>query len=325
METSYLKRSNRLLNQRNRHQLLATVIINLICLAHGIGIGWLSPTLRKLQSPDTPLQFPISVKEISWIGSALGLGSMTGNILSGLFLHRIGGRLCLLFMALPHSCLWLLVYFAKSVDYLIVGRFLAGITGGGIYIIHPLFLSEISDANIRGTLASMVMLSVNIGILIGYILGTYLAYHLIPLIVFICPLCYFILVFIFIRDSPMHLIHKCNFAAAEQSFRYYRNIKEEEESLSMMAIGEFNNIKDTLTNDDNKPHKVVLKDFFTPAAIKGYGMAAVIVIANQFSGLFTMLNYMSDIFAMSGSSMDPNTSTIIIGSVQILGAYGAWL
>jgi len=50
-------------------------------------------------------------------------------------------------------------------------------------------------------------------------------------------------------------------------------------------------------------------------------MAAVIVVANQFSGVFTMVNYMTDIFAMSGSSMDPNTSTIIIGSVQLFGAY----
>lgn len=34
-----------------------------------------------------------------------------------------------------------------------------------------------------------------------------------------------------------------------------------------------------------------------------------------------MVNYMSDVFAQSGSKMDPNTSSIIIGSVQILGAY----
>lgn len=59
----------------------------------------------------------------------------------------------------------------------------------------------------------------------------------------------------------------------------------------------------------------------TKNAIRGYGMALVIVIANQFSGVFTMVNYMTDIFARSGSTMDPNTSTIIIGSVQLLGAY----
>lgn len=34
-----------------------------------------------------------------------------------------------------------------------------------------------------------------------------------------------------------------------------------------------------------------------------------------------MINYMSDIFALSGSTMDPDTCTIVIGIVQILGSY----
>ncbi|XP_017858724.1 PREDICTED: facilitated trehalose transporter Tret1-like [Drosophila arizonae] len=322
MFAQLFQRSNCLLNQRNRYQLLATVLINLICISHGMGIGWLSPTLRKLQSTDSPLQFSLDVNDVSWVGSALGLGSVTGNIICGLLINRIGGKLCLLLIAVPHSCLWFLVYFAQSVEFLIVGRFLAGITGGGIYIIHPIFLSEISDANIRGTLASMVMLSVNIGILLGYILGTHLAYYSVPFVVLLCPLSYFALILLFIRDSPMQLIREQRFAAAEKSFRYYKNIKDSD-SLDKQSLAtlEFENIKMKLTNEDDMPDKVSLKDFLTPAAIKGYAMAGVIVIANQFSGLFTMVNYMSDIFAKSGSSMDPNTSSIIIGVVQILGAY----
>lgn len=41
----------------------------------------------------------------------------------------------------------------------------------------------------------------------------------------------------------------------------------------------------------------------------------------QFSGVFSFINYMSDIFKESGSVLDVNTSTIIIGAVQILGSY----
>jgi len=104
--------------------------------------------------------------EISWVGSMLGMGSVTGNILIGSLLERLGSKRCLLFIAIPHSvishqyqimgiefkyhlcfqCLWILVYFAQSVEYLYVGRLLAGICGGGMYIVHPIFLSEIADA-----------------------------------------------------------------------------------------------------------------------------------------------------------------------------------
>ncbi|KAH8403094.1 hypothetical protein KR222_004966 [Zaprionus bogoriensis] len=322
MFNKLFQRPNCLLNSRNRYQLLTTLIINIICISHGIGIGWLSPTLRKLQTSESPLNFPLDVKEVSWVGSALGIGSMIGNSLSGLLINRLGSKACLLCIAIPHSCLWFMVYFAKSVEFLIAGRLLAGITGGGIYILHPLFISEYSDANIRGTFASMVMLSVNSGILIGYILGTHLSYYVVPFIVLILPVSYFVSVLLFVQDSPMHLIRKGKFTAAERSFRYYRNIKDSD-SLSdqAVAMAEFKNIKMTLTDGNDKVEKITIKDFFTRNAIRGYAMASVIVIANQFSGVFTMVNYMTDIFARSGSTMDPNTNTIIIGSVQLLGAY----
>ncbi|EDW85309.1 uncharacterized protein Dwil_GK18462 [Drosophila willistoni] len=316
------ERPNCLLNRRNRVQLFTTLLMNLISISHGIGVGWLSPTLRKLQTPLSPLSFELVVSEVSWVGSMLGIGSMTGNILIGSILGRIGNKWCLLLIAIPHSCFWFLVYFANSVEFLYVGRLLAGITGGGMYIVHPIFLSEIADANIRGTFSAMVMLSVNVGVLVGYIMGTHLAYHLIPWLVLICPLSYFICVLLFIKESPMHLIRNGNFKSAEQSFRHYKNIKDSDPlSDQDKSMEEFEKMKIALTKGEEFQDKITLKDFVSPAALRAYGPAAVILIANQFSGLFTMVNYMSDIFAQSGSTMDPNFCTIIIGAVQILGTY----
>lgn len=37
-------------------------------------------------------------------------------------------------------------FFAQSVEYLYVGRFAAGISGGACYMVIPIFISEISDA-----------------------------------------------------------------------------------------------------------------------------------------------------------------------------------
>lgn len=77
--------------------------VNVISISHGIGIGWLSPTLRKLQS-DSPAGFEVKSEfEISWVGSMLGMGSVTGNILIGCLLGRLGSKRCLLLIAIPHS------------------------------------------------------------------------------------------------------------------------------------------------------------------------------------------------------------------------------
>lgn len=41
----------------------------------------------------------------------------------------------------------------------------------------------------------------------------------------------------------------------------------------------------------------------------------------QFSGVFALLFFVSTIFKYSGSSLSPNESTIIVGAIQLVGAY----
>lgn len=53
--------------------------------------------------------------------------------------------------------------------------------------------------------------------------------------------------------------------------------------------------------------------------IFAFATALVLIFTNQFSGTFAIMNYMSDIFDKSGTDIDPNTCTIIMGIVQIIG------
>lgn len=74
------------------------------------------------------------------------------------------------------------------------------------------------------------MLFVNIGILLGNIAGTHIPYSIISFIVVVCLLVYFACALFFVPESPMYLIRRGRFKAAEKSFRYYKNIKESEKS-----------------------------------------------------------------------------------------------
>lgn len=76
----------------------------LITLCHGIGLGWLSPMLPKLQSElDTPLDFVIDVNEASWLGSVISLGGVTGNFFFSFIMNRFGRKVALYGMALPNT------------------------------------------------------------------------------------------------------------------------------------------------------------------------------------------------------------------------------
>ncbi|XP_030383938.1 facilitated trehalose transporter Tret1-like [Scaptodrosophila lebanonensis] len=318
-----LQRPNCLLSSRNRFQFLTTLLVSLLPIAHGIGLGWLSPTLRKLQSPEqTPLSFAVDIYEVSWIGSAIGLGSILGTILTASFLERLGHKIRLLLVGLPHTCFWVLIFFAPTVEYLYAARFLAGVSSGGMFIVHPIFISEIADSRIRGSLSAMVMLSINLGILSGYIIGTHVPYHIIPAIVIFIPLTYLISS-LFIPETPQYLIKQGKYAEAEKSFRYYKNLKVSKNFIaSGSSVSEFDDLKIALTHkQSSEEEKLAFKDFVSRPAVKAYGVAVVLILANQFSGTFAFVNYMSNIFAQSGTSMDPDTCSIVIGVVQICGTY----
>lgn len=46
-----------------------------------------------------------------------------------------------------------------------------------------------------------------------------------------------------------------------------------------------------------------------------------LMFLEQFSGVFALLFFVSTIFSYSGSSLTPNESSIIVGVIQLLGAY----
>ncbi|KAH8334199.1 hypothetical protein KR059_007444 [Drosophila kikkawai] len=310
---------NSLLQQKTRYQLLATVIVNIITFGHGIGVGWLSPTLTKIQRPDSPLEFTVNLAEISWLGSMLGLGSLCGNLTIALLIERAGRKFCLYLIAVPYACLWVLIYCASNVYFLYAARFLCGFTGGAGYVVVPIFISEVADSGIRGALTSMVMLSVDLGILAGYILSTYLAYHIVPFLGIIFPVSYFIANLLLPETAP-YLLKRSQLNAAENSYRYYRNQRDARSEQSSKQ--DFEELRTAVLAQQMKNSSPLsYKDLITKPALKGFAASCVLNLGYQFSGVFSFINYMSDIFKASGSIVDVNTATIIIGIVQIVGVY----
>lgn len=50
-------------------------------------------------------------------------------------------------------------------------RLLAGLAVGGISVAAPMYVAELAEAKIRGTLGTFFQLQITFGLLIGYILG----------------------------------------------------------------------------------------------------------------------------------------------------------
>ncbi|KAH8278449.1 hypothetical protein KR018_003426 [Drosophila ironensis] len=291
-------------------------------LTHGVGVGWLSPSLRLLGSDHSPLGEPLTIGEASWVGSLIGLGSLSGNLIFGLLLDRLGRKLCMYFLAIPNMTYWILIYTAQDVSYLYAGRFLAGISGGGCYVVLPIFVAEIADNGIRGALSSITMMYVSIGMMIGFSLASYLSYYLMPCIAIALPVC-FLLAIIGLSETPQYLLKRGRDEQAEKAYYFYKNLKapaadDKEASKHDAAKIEFDTFRLQVLSG-GVTERITWRDFFNLPTLKIFGLIFVLIICNQLSGSFAIFNYTSHIFDQLGSKIDPNTSTIVVGAAQVVG------
>lgn len=52
-------------------------------------------------------------------------------------------------------------------------------------------------------------------------------------------------------------------------------------------------------------------------------IAPILMAVAQFSGTFTVISYAASIFNNTGSTVDPNTSTVVLGIAQLIGTVSA--
>lgn len=158
---------------------------------------------------------------------------------------------------------------ASSVEHLFVARFLSGLSTGGVFALVPLYVSEIADARIRGSLSSLFLLSINAGTLLMFIAGTYVNYSLVSKLMLCVPII-FAMTFLLFTETPYYLL-KCNkHKKAENALKFLRGcenfnetpekvkkellniakkVEEDGSSKNISIIDELSNFKDFLISN----------------------------------------------------------------------------
>lgn len=74
--------------------------MNIISLAVGASIGWLSPFVSLLQSENSPVE-QISSEQVSWIGGLFCVGALVGTFVYGWLSETIGRFWTSILLAFP--------------------------------------------------------------------------------------------------------------------------------------------------------------------------------------------------------------------------------
>lgn len=202
-------------------------------------------------------------------------------------------------------------------------------------------------------LGSTLVLFCNGGILLAFVFGSYLDYFATPKFVIALMILTGVLLFFF-PETPSFLakqnkllvsatkllkllisqffgIHdrNCNyFQEAEASIRFYQNLKGEDNDYDHLQ-SELNKLKNTvgISSDEKTNDNTTFKwsELTVAPGKKAMQIGLVLALLNQFCGCFAMLQYTNDIFKSAGSRMSPNTATIFVGVIQIIGSFAPTL
>ncbi|KAM0937697.1 putative major facilitator, sugar transporter, major facilitator superfamily [Dioscorea sansibarensis] len=131
-----------------------------ILLGYGVMSGAVLYIKDDLDINDTQVEILLGI---------LNLYSLAGSIAAGYTSDWIGRRLTLVLAAFIFFVGALLMGFATSYLFLMIGRFVAGVGVGYALMIAPVYTAEVSPASSRGFLTSFPEVFINSGILLGYI------------------------------------------------------------------------------------------------------------------------------------------------------------
>ncbi|XP_012227042.1 facilitated trehalose transporter Tret1-like [Linepithema humile] len=289
-------------------QWLAALAISLQAIVSGLATGWASPYLAQLTLAEADSPFKLTDTEASWVASLLNLGRLVGALLGAFCQEYVGRKRVLLLSGLPLVSSWVFIICATSITWLNLSRFCSGIGSGIMWPAMFLYLSEIADPSIRGSLISTNINAASVGMFLGNAMGPYLSMEMYGYVSLI-PNILFLVLFSLIPESPYHYVLHGNIDEAEASLKWFRreaDVKTEMQELQDFVDGARTGI---MTKLKNFLLPVNLKKVFTMFGLN------VFVYASAYN---TMNSYAEIVVIKSGVSITPSFVVMALGLSSII-------
>ncbi|KAG6455721.1 facilitated trehalose transporter Tret1 [Manduca sexta] len=257
-------------------------------------------------------EFLLDTNARSLVSSVLAIGAAMVALPVGVLAQKIGRRPTILLLAVPFFINWLLTIFANGAGMLIAARFFAGLGTGGICVAAPMYIGEIAETSIRGSLGAFFQLFLTVGILFTFVVGGWTHWKTLSIISAVLPPL-LVAVFWWMPETPQYLLGKNRRRDAEKSLRWLRG----PDADLTAELEDMQKDVDEASRQSAGVLSMVTSRAPRMALVCGLGL----MFFQQFSGINAVIFYTNNIFQSAGSDIPPAIATIIVGVVQTAATY----
>ena len=244
----------------------------------------------------------------------MNVGAITGSILSGPLMVWLGQRVALL-IALPIVLtMWLCQAFSPNVWTLQLSRALLGVAQGLMGGTANNFVVELAHSSIRGNLYSFIDIFRQLGSLYVFIVGcANLNWREISIVCSITTTIIPFIGLILVHNSPRWLAVQGRIEDARNALLFYRG-KRMDINIELAGIKSQLDTTQTKTGAWDQ-----FKMMFSKNNKKRMYILSVLMFGAFFTGNNIVTTYSTVIFEKIDPSINPFTSTVIIGTMRVVG------
>ena len=302
-------------------QVLVTVLISLSYLCVGLVRAWATTAVPSMTSREEEEEGeePLTEDMISWVVATPPIGAITGSLLSGLFLDKLGRRLSILVSGLLFLTAFLSLGLARLATSTVMVRLVLvfrAVSGTAVGLAVPsvsIFIAETVSARHRGTLSCIPALQHAAGILLSYVAGAFLPWHLLSYLSCL-PAVLLLATLSLLPETPAWLASRGRQEAAVRSYVWYRSVSQE------LARKEVEDLTAASKEPSDRPLSW-LGELFSRSTLQPLTITLILQAVQNFCGVNVIVFKTVHVFQTFQTSIDNYLATAVVGGVQLLATF----
>lgn len=256
-------------------------------------------------------RFALSDISLGWAFSSLLFGCVLGSFLAGRFTDRFGRKRMLVWVAVLFVITSVATALAPSFPIFLIVRTIGGLAVGGVSLLSPMYVSEVSPPSIRGRMGTFYQLSIVMGIVISYSIN-YLLRNTGP----------YNWRWMFLTGTIPSAVFLIMIALAPETPRFLVRVGKMREALALLErIGGAENAQAEIEAIDltlREKHET-WRSLLRPGVRRPLIVSACLAILIHVSGINTIVDYAPAIFQSAGWKVDAALfSTFLVGVTEFI-------